>query len=388
VSLKGRSILVTAIVALTGMALAACGASGSNGGDTVIAAPLALTGPSGSVGLDVQQGAQLAVDELNKQGGIGGHQISLAVQDTTGQPAQAVQLVTSFARDKRVVGILGPINAAEVGAVTGIAESSKIVVLPPASSGAVPGIEHGRFNDWTFRLNQAIPLTVGPQMTKVVGLTGAKSVTVLNYDDNAAYVDTGDRWAQAAQAAGAGVQRIQFPSTTQDFSSIVTKIPASSGLIAIGALPATDAQLVRAIRQAGLNAPIMGDSSMLTSEVFDGSRGASEGAYAYSTYLPDGSQAAVAFTKAFQDAYRKPPTSINAFGYEAVMLMAHAAGNGAPTRDAIREGLSRLTDYQGVTGVLSYAGSGDAHRSSIPLVRIGPGGVLQKAGDIVPLDGQ
>ena len=157
----------TALVAALALGLTACGSAGSSSGDElVIAAPLSMTGPAGSVGLDVKQGAELAIATVNKDGGVDGKKLKLVVEDTGGEPAQAVQLTTSFAKDKNVVAVLGPINAAELGAVTGIAQSSKVVVFPPASSGAVPGVDAGKFNDWTFRLNQSIPLTVGPQMSK------------------------------------------------------------------------------------------------------------------------------------------------------------------------------------------------------------------------------
>src|SRR5690606_2266058 len=144
-------------------------------GTAIIAAPLALTGPAGSVGLDVQQGAELAIEHVNEAGGVGGRQLRLVVEDTAGEPAQAVQLVTSFSKDDNVIAILGPINAAEVGAVTGIGASSRIVIFAPASAGAVPGVENLDFNDWTFRLNQAIPLTVRPTAPAVLVRTRAKS---------------------------------------------------------------------------------------------------------------------------------------------------------------------------------------------------------------------
>src|SRR5690606_2774678 len=98
-SLNIRRFLATGAVAVLGTAMAACGASGGDEGTAIIAAPLALTGPAGSVGLDVQQGAELAIEHVNEAGGVGGRQLRLVVEDTAGEPAQAVQLVTSFSKD-------------------------------------------------------------------------------------------------------------------------------------------------------------------------------------------------------------------------------------------------------------------------------------------------
>lgn len=386
-SMSTAAVLALALTACSNPTAPDAGdAGGAAKGKVVLGAPLALTGPSGSIGLDIQRGAELAVEQLNASGGIAGHQVELRVQDTTGDPAQAVQVTTSMARDEDVIAILGPVNAAELGAVTSIGESQKIVLFPPASSGAVPGVDNGQFNDWTFRVNQAIPLVVGPQMDSVIEETKAEKVTVLHYDDNAAYVDTGERWEAAAQADGATVTRLKFPSTTQDFSATVTSIPADTELIAIGALPATDAQLVRAIRQAGIEAPIMGDASMLSSEVFKGSRGGSEGAFAYSAYLPDQSDTSKKFTKDFAAKYDVDATAINAYGFDAVMMIAAGAGDGELSRESIRKGLSTLSDYEGASGDISYDGSGDAVRKSVPLVQIGDDGSLSQVGEIVPAE--
>lgn len=353
------------------------------GNPLIIGAPLALTGPAGAVGVDIQHGAQLAIDQLNAAGGVAGRKLKLEVQDTTGAPAQAVQLFGSFARNPDVIAILGPVNAAEVGAMTNLAAGSKLVVYAPASAGAVPGVENLKFNAWTFRLNQALPTVVGPMLNTVIDLTKAKAVTILNYSDNAAYVDVGNYWQKAAEAKGLKVQRIQFPSTTQDYSAIVTQILRSSGLIAIGALPATDGPLVRAIRQAGLTAPIVGDGSIIASSVFTVSQGASKGVYAYSSYGVGGGTRTAEFVSAFKKANGVEPSALAAYGYDAVNLIANAIKTkGAATRQAVRDGLGATKNYPGVTGTITYNNSGDAVRTSVPLVQVKDGGELTKVGDI------
>jgi branched-chain amino acid transport system substrate-binding protein len=381
---------ITALVAsvtLGVVSLTACSPSSSANpvqGDAVIGAPLALSGASASIGLDIQRGAEVALDELNKNGGLNGHRVSLRAQDTAADPAQAVQVATSFARDPQVVAVLGPIGAAEVGAVTSLAQSQKIPMIAPASAGAVPGVKDGHFNDWTFRVNQAIPLVVGPQMDAVLKKTGAKKVTILHFDDNAAYVDTAERWEKAAMAAGAKVTRMKFPSTTQDYSALVTSIPKDSDLIAIAALPATDAPLIRSIRQAGITGQLMGEGSLLTSEVFEGSRGGTQGAFAYSAFLAGQSETAKKFSQKFQEKFKTEPSAFNAYAYDAVMMLASAAGKGDLSRQGLRDGLSKLVDFHGASGVISYNRSGDAIRSGVPLVQIGSKGSLSKVSDITP----
>ncbi|MGE4238836.1 ABC transporter substrate-binding protein [Ramlibacter sp.] len=358
-------------------------AGASSAQELVIGAPLAMTGPAGQVSADVVKGAQLAIDEVNAAGGVLGRKLKLEVQDTTGAPAQAVQLVGSFARNPNVIAILGPINAAEVGAVTGLAASNKIVVYAPASAGTVPGVPDLKFNEWTFRLNQAQPTVLGPLVNQVAAISKAKSITILNYSDNGAYVDAGNLWQKTAEGKGMTVQRIQFPSATQDFSAIVTQIKKDTQLVGIGALSGTLGPLIRAIRQAGINAPIMGDASILAASVFTVSQGASKGAYSYSSYLSGAGTGTNEFIAGFKKAHNADPSAIASYGYEAVKLIANALKTQkAVTRQALRDGLGKTRGYKGITGDVSYNNSGDAVRQSVPLVQVGDNGELKKVGDI------
>lgn len=351
--------------------------------DIVIGSPLSLTGPAGGIGVDIRNGAQVAVDEINAAGGVLGRKLKLDVQDTTGAPAQAVQLFSSYARNPDVVAVLGPINAAEVGAVTNLAASHKLVAYAPASAGTVPGVPNLRFNDWTFRLNQSQPSVLGPLLHAVVKLTGARSVTILNYSDNAAFADAGNLWQKAAEAGGLTVQRVQFPSSTQDYSAIVTQIRKSSDLIVIGALSATDGPLVRAIRQAGLTAQIVGDASIVSSSVYTVSQGASKGTYSYSSYINGSGNGTAEFVSAFRKVHGAEPSAIASYGYDAVKLIASALQTKSTvSRQAVRDGLGNTNAYRGVTGVITYHNSGDAIRDSVPLVQVSDGGELKKVADI------
>src|SRR4051812_49299999 len=99
--LQRRSLL--SAFGATVLVIAALAPAAASAQEIVIGAPLAMTGPAGQVSADVVKGAQLAVDEIYAAGGVLGRKMRLEVQDTTGAPAQAVQLVGSFARNPNVL---------------------------------------------------------------------------------------------------------------------------------------------------------------------------------------------------------------------------------------------------------------------------------------------
>jgi branched-chain amino acid transport system substrate-binding protein len=77
----------------------------------------ALTGPSSSTGIGINRGVQLAVQEINAAGGIGGRQIELIVRDTQSEPTKAVNGAAELIHAHKVSVVLGPVNSGESLAV-------------------------------------------------------------------------------------------------------------------------------------------------------------------------------------------------------------------------------------------------------------------------------
>jgi branched-chain amino acid transport system substrate-binding protein len=77
----------------------------------------ALTGPSSSTGVGINRGVQLAVDEINKAGGVDGRQIELITRDTQSDPTKAVNGAAELTRGQKVHVVFGPVNSGESLAV-------------------------------------------------------------------------------------------------------------------------------------------------------------------------------------------------------------------------------------------------------------------------------
>jgi branched-chain amino acid transport system substrate-binding protein len=72
-----------------------------------------LTGPLSSAAIAENQGVRYAVDEINKSGGILGHQVELLTRDTAGDPVKAVNLANQLAFSDNVKFVIGPVNSGE-----------------------------------------------------------------------------------------------------------------------------------------------------------------------------------------------------------------------------------------------------------------------------------
>src|ERR1700742_1915526 len=77
----------------------------------------ALTGPSSSTGVGINRGVQLAVEEINKAGGVDGRQIEMITRDTQSDPTKAVNGAAELTRGAKVSVVFGPVNSGESLAV-------------------------------------------------------------------------------------------------------------------------------------------------------------------------------------------------------------------------------------------------------------------------------
>jgi ABC-type branched-subunit amino acid transport system substrate-binding protein len=120
--------------------LAACSSSGSNSGSTTGSTGTGsitlgelgpLTGPRADIGAAMVQGARLALDAINADGGVLGHQVSLDPQDDASDPADAVPAVDKEIAVDHAVAIVGPIV------------QTAPVVLPLAAKAGIPDLMYG-----------------------------------------------------------------------------------------------------------------------------------------------------------------------------------------------------------------------------------------------------
>ncbi len=91
----------------------------------------ALTGPSSSTGVGINRGTQLAVEEINKAGGIKGRKLELISRDTQSDPTKAVNAVAELTQRAKASIIWGPLNSGEALAATPLIARDKVPMLHP-----------------------------------------------------------------------------------------------------------------------------------------------------------------------------------------------------------------------------------------------------------------
>lgn len=370
-------------VALSLAALAACGPASGDPIEIGIAGPLSLAN-----GESMRLAAQMAVDEINGDGGVAGRTLALKERDDQGKADRAID-VAGYLRDStQVVAVIGHVNspatlaAAKVYNEEGGAHSgSPVVQISPASSSPlVSGA-----GDWTFRVCPS-DLLHGPAVAKhAIGGLGKRRAAVLYTNDEYGRGVAETFSAAFRESGGTVVARDPYlPGLVENPAAVDPYLLRAirSGMDALMIAGQADAgmKIVRQARRLGFTGPVLGADGM-TGVKDAGADG--EGIFVSSAFLPDrDSGAAQAFVRAYRERYGKEPDHRGAMTYDAVKLVAQAVGEVGTDRRAIRDYVAKVglsgsgvDPYEGVSGTIAFDENGDVPGKEVA-VGVVRGGLL------------
>jgi len=341
--------------------------------DVVIGAAMSLSGPYAAYGEDGKTGIDLAVDEINRKGGVLGRRLRVEYDDSAGDRAKAVALYRKYAVDPRIVGDLF-ISSSEFVALD---PAAKEVKLPLVSIGSV--IPYKDFSPWSFRVQLIVSKAMGPVLSQVKALKGAKSIAVIYDTANNATVAEQEAVKGAAPGVGLELKGAEsFRTGDQDFSAQLTNVAAQKpDLLYVAATSNEAALIISQAREMGINTPILGGAPLNDPKIGDLAGKSAYGVMTFASYSPKEDRLAV---KEFLALYKQktgkgnPPIYVS-LGYDSVGLLAQAVTRaGSTDREAIRKALGSTKDFDGVNGKFTYDGSGDNLRQEPRILVFGPHG--------------
>jgi len=371
--------------AMTVALLAACGKKEPAPAPAAPAAPAAAPAPttikighvgpiSGSIahlGKDNENGARMAIDELNAKGlTIQGVKVTfeLLAEDDAADPKQGTAAAQKLV-DAKVHGVIGHLNSG-----TSI-PASKIY-----SDAGIPQISPSATNPKFTRQGYATTFRVVADDVHLGGTLGKYAVTELKgksiavIDDRTAYGQgVADEFEKGVTAAGGSVVGREFTSDkATDFTGILTSLKAKKpDVVFFGGMDAVSGPMMRQMKQLGINAKFMGGDGICTGELpklAAGSMRDSQVVCAEAGGIDEaGKPAMEKFKTDFKAKFNADVQIYAPYVYDAVMTMV-AAMQKADSADP-KKYLSALKaiDYQGVTGKIAFDEKGDIKNGALTL---------------------
>src|SRR3989441_12007068 len=282
--MKGAVVFLTcALVAM----LALPALAHAFGDEIVVGFMVPLTKKGASYGVQSRAATEVAVEEINTAGGIGGRKLTIITKDTEGDNALAIQLARGLIDKDQVLANHGPQWSAEAEAVFPICERSKILCFSPTST--KPGVSAPY--SWAFR-NTVDENVLVPQTLKWVKehYPWSKKAAILT-DVKGAYTKSlgHDTFRPRLKQVGIEVvEDVDYVTGDTDFSAHITKIKAKSpDMIAVGGTWVEAANMMKEAEKQDLKVLWVGGVGLGNARIVENTGRASEGAVYNATYDAD-----------------------------------------------------------------------------------------------------
>ena len=354
------------IAGLSGCTSGNSGNSASKGPIKIgLAAP--LTGASAQDGISIKNGAQIAIDRINADGGIDGRLVELEVMDDKTDPKEAAIVANKLAEDKEIVAVVGHFNSSATLAGAPIYNKAGVVEISPGSSSSAV-TDAG---DYTFRVITTDAFQGQYLAEWAIVESGFEKIAIL-YENSDYGKGLSDVVVEKAVELGGTivVNESYLPGETTDFNAILTNVKtAEPDVIFIGGLYNEAALIAKQAKQQGLDVPFMGVDAIYSDALIELGGEAAEGILLMGFFHESTSNAvAQEFMAAYQEAHGAFPGTYAAYAYDATLVVLEAIKNVGTDRQAICDYIAAMKDFQGATGINTFDENGDVLKDPIKLV--------------------
>lgn len=321
-----------------------------------------VTGPAAESGKYAQIGARIAVDAVNKAGGVLGKQVELIVEDDQTTNPGIVLAFSKLASQTDIVAFLGSIRSTQLHAM---APDALKVGKPVMIGGTDPALTH-MGNQWYFRFRPNDSYSGKVIADYGVNTLGKKKWAIVHSTD--AFGTAGGKALTEAlgKIPGASVALDQgYSNQSQDFTPVVLAIK-KSGADVIGTYMTNSQDLgifAKQLRQLGVTATWVGSPSIVTDTAMKLAGESLHGTYGIADFNPDANAEAKIFATAYRAKYNLEPDVYSSWAYDALNVIATAMNTAKSTKpDDIRKAILGLQNWKGVEGSYTFDENGDGLR--------------------------
>ncbi len=312
----------------------------------------ALTGDAANLGVNIEQGAELAVDQFNSTNPD--CQVELKKFDSQGSPDQAPALAKQAIDDDSIVGIIGPAFSGESKVANPLFDEAGLGIITPSATN--PGLaEQG----WKiFHRGLGNDAAQGPAAALYIDTT-LKAEKVFVLDDASEYgKGLADQVNEALGAKVVGTDTID-PAAT-DFSATVTKVKdAAPDAVFFGGYYAAAGLLSKQLRDGGVTATFVFGDGVLDPGYIEAGGAATEGAIITCPCAPiDKIEGGADYASAYEDAFGVAPGTYSAEAYDAAGFFLAGIASGTQDRDSLNTYVS-TESYAGITKTLKFDSTGE-----------------------------
>lgn len=332
-----------------------------------------LSGSSKKYG--AYEAGKLAMDEINKAGGIDGKRLQIIFEDGKCTSKDALSAANKLIQVDKVKVILGGHCTPESVAIAPVADKNKIVMLAGITS--TPLLSSA--GEYVFRTTSVSTVQSTILAEIAVNKLGGKKFAVI-YEQSDFARPIAEQFKSDIEAKGGAVNVYEgFGPDVNDFHTIVAKVLNAhvDGVMISPQRPDAGFNIIKQLKEYGVSAQLFGNDTVANAVLTKQSPWLFEGLiFAGPNYDIVNNPLSKKFNGAFIDAFGYvPPYGIfTAESYDAVYIIADAIEKYGTNPDKIKKYLSNLKDYEGASGRITINEKHDGVREYVPKI-IKAGGI-------------
>ncbi|MCX7253774.1 MAG: branched-chain amino acid ABC transporter substrate-binding protein [Burkholderiales bacterium] len=327
-----------------------------------------LTGPDSYLGKDNENGARLAVEEINRQGlTINGKAITLELlgEDDAGDPKLGTQVAQKLV-DSKVVAVVGHLNSGVTIPASKIYSEAGIVQISPSSTNP----EYTKQGYKTAYRMVGTDAQQGPVLAKFA-LETLKGKSIAIVDDATQYgKGLADEFEKKIISSGSKIVIHEATNNkATDFKAILTNIKAKNpDIILFGGMAATGGPFAKQAKELGIKAKIIGGDGICSPTLYELAGDAVENIICSTVGIPKESlNNSDNFLKNYQERFKTEVQIYAPMAYDAVMIIVDAMKRSNSTNAADILKAIPTTNYAGLSGQITFDEKGDLKESYITL---------------------
>jgi branched-chain amino acid transport system substrate-binding protein len=313
-----------------------------------------LSGPQTQFGQETREGIELAMDQVNKEGGIKGRPVKLLVEDDKSNPQEATNKVLQLIDRDKAVALLGEVQSSISKAAGIIASRKKIPMISPSST----NLDVTKVGPFVFRACFTDDAQ-GPAGARFIARTlQKKRVAILFASDDLYSSGLAKDFRDEAKKLGLEVVAEKgFLKNETNFTTYITELrDAKPDLIYAPIYYDAMTRVARQAKAAGVKGEMfLGGDGWDSPALLKDAAEDLEGAYLTDHFAPDVPlPSSQAFVKAYRDRHQHDPSSLAATAYDAARILADAMERAkGDSPEAIRDAIADTKGFMGATGSIT-----------------------------------
>jgi branched-chain amino acid transport system substrate-binding protein len=329
------------------------GGNASNGGDILIGEYGSLTGPQATFGTSTNNGIQMAIDAVNKSGGVKGRQVKILTEDDQSKQEEAALAVTKLISQNNVLAILGEVGSSNSLAAAPICQSNKVPMITPSSTNP----EVTKKGDYIFRVcftDNDVGENIARYVVQELHFKRAAILTDIKTDYSTGLTATIEK--TFTSLGGQMVAHANYSNGDSDFRSQLTSIKqANPDIIFLPGYYTDVGQIAIQARDLGMKQLFIGGDGWVSPKLIEIGGKALEGClYADHYFFQDPTPVVHDFVQNYKARFGAVPDGMAALAYDAARVMVDALNRTSKLDGpSLRDAIAATKNFQGVTGTIT-----------------------------------